>query len=290
MAGARAGEHAVRRVRDLIRADLLAGRHARRLPDEFVLVTRYECSRGVLRSALALLVDEGLLERTRGTGTFMLTRKVLARLDEAHGQAPHDPSSLWAGGMSVRVLERGMRPLPAAAAVPLDAAAGEHCLLVDYVALVDGEPAAVATNYVVGTAAQALADVPLRTDWYAFLGAGGVQLGRSEFLIEAGLADMTDVRVLGVSPGDPLIIMQQLIRDEAGRAFDLAFIRLAGGRWAFYSSLPRLAGGTSADGPDAPRPEGPTGEGQTDASVITSTGAGGGSVTSAAPSKAAPSW
>lgn len=62
-------------VRDLMRESLLhAGRkRGYRLPYEHELSRELGCSRNVLREALRLLVDDGVLHRERGRGTYVLS-------------------------------------------------------------------------------------------------------------------------------------------------------------------------------------------------------------------------
>ncbi|OLT15467.1 hypothetical protein BJF78_01960 [Pseudonocardia sp. CNS-139] len=81
---------AVRRVRDVLRAEILAGRYAGgALPREDVLIRMFGVSRGVVRDVLALLREEGLVQRLQGAGTFAVTPARSAReIDALNARSP----------------------------------------------------------------------------------------------------------------------------------------------------------------------------------------------------------
>ena len=55
---------------------LLRRNGAEKLPSESELCTRYACSRQTVRSALALLTEEGLIERRQGSGSYLSSRQL----------------------------------------------------------------------------------------------------------------------------------------------------------------------------------------------------------------------
>jgi GntR family transcriptional regulator len=73
---------ATRRLRDLLRTTVIeaaiAGRSTR-LPDERELMAEFDAPRDMVRDALALLADEGILVRRPGVGTVSTTE--IAALD-----------------------------------------------------------------------------------------------------------------------------------------------------------------------------------------------------------------
>jgi GntR family transcriptional regulator len=58
----------------VLRAEIDAGRIASRLPSETSLVQQYGVSRGTVRRAVALLIDAGYAQVSRGRGTFVTKR------------------------------------------------------------------------------------------------------------------------------------------------------------------------------------------------------------------------
>lgn len=67
----------------LLRTEVLLGSYDERpLPDESALQRLHDASRGAIRAALALLRDEGLIERYQGSGTFVASQKTNHQFDE----------------------------------------------------------------------------------------------------------------------------------------------------------------------------------------------------------------
>ena len=205
------------------------------LPGEAELMATHQASRATVRAALALLRSEGLIERTQGIGTHAVVSPVKTSLPEAHGVMKPSRDSMWNQRMRPREIDRSIVPAPATVAGRLDTAPGVQCLRLEYVALHNEEPIALATNYVLFPEAGKLRDTPFVSDWYRLLDDAGVTLSDSEFIFDCELADAPLAAVLGVREGSPLISMEQIIYDLDGRPFDLAFIHTRGERFRFVS-------------------------------------------------------
>ncbi len=228
--------HDVRRLRDILRATVRGGGYERgQLPSEIELMTAYRASRATVRAALALLRTEGLIERTQGIGTHAVLEPVTTSLPEAHGVMKPAMGSMFNHRMRPRELDRSMVPAPGAIAERLEIAPGTPCLRLEYVALHEDEPLALATNYVRCPEAIALRDTPFVSDWYQLLADSGVALSDSEFVIDCEPADAPLAAALGVREGTPLISMEQIIYDLDGHPFDVAFIHTRGERFRFVS-------------------------------------------------------
>ncbi|HJQ44726.1 MAG TPA: GntR family transcriptional regulator [Amycolatopsis sp.] len=228
--------HDVRRLRDMLRGAVQGGWYPDgQLPGEAELMATHQASRATVRAALALLRSEGLIERTQGIGTHAVVSPVKTSLPEAHGVMKPSRDSMWNQRMRPREIDRSIVPAPATVAGRLDTAPGVQCLRLEYVALHNEEPIALATNYVLFPEAGKLRDTPFVSDWYRLLDDAGVTLSDSEFIFDCELADAPLAAVLGVREGSPLISMEQIIYDLDGRPFDLAFIHTRGERFRFVS-------------------------------------------------------
>jgi GntR family transcriptional regulator len=229
-----------RRVRDLLRSALNSDVYSDgKLPSENQLMDEFAVSRSAVRDALAMLSDEGLVDRRKGLGTLVVHSKTVVKLSENHGVDDPTPGSMWSGQMRIRLLDWTEMPLPEIAVRRLDAAAGDHGLRIDYVAILDGTPLGLATNYVRQPEAGLLRPSMLQTDWYAMLLEAGLPIGETTFLWEAAVADAQDAALLAVPVGAPIMLGEQVIYAPDGAAYDFALTRARGDRTAMFSRAAR---------------------------------------------------
>jgi GntR family transcriptional regulator len=230
-------------MRDLLRFAVLRGAYPDgRIPSESELMAAHGASRATVREALALLRADGLIERTQGIGTHVVTQSEVARLAEAHGVVTPGPQAVFGRSRTrPRVLDRSVLPGPPTVTERLGVPAGTPCLRLEYVALLDDEPAGLATNYVLFPEAERLLDCAFVSDWYVLMADAGVEFSQSEFVIGCELADAGIAAELAIGVGSPVITMEQTITDPAGRPFDLAFIYLLGRRFRYISRASRGA-------------------------------------------------
>jgi GntR family transcriptional regulator len=225
--------HDVRRLRDLLRSNVMLGAYPDGLlPSEGELMGTHRVTRGTVREALQLLRQEGLIERTQGVGTFSVSRASVAELAAAHG-GPDIAN--FVAEQRPRILDRSVIAAPDTVGRRLGVPAGSPCLRLEYVALLNDEPVALATNYAISPEAEALRVTPFRADWYTLMAEAGVSFGESEFVMGVTKADATTGPLLGLDPGQPVHSIEQVIRDADGRPFDLAFIVIPGDRLLFLS-------------------------------------------------------
>jgi GntR family transcriptional regulator len=229
-----------RRVRDLLRSALNSDVYPDgKLPDETRLMDEFAVSRSAVRDALTMLSEEGLVDRRKGLGTLVVHTKTVMELSENHGVADPAPGSVWSGQMRIRILDWTEVRLPQIAAHRLDTAAGERSLRIDYIAILDGSPLALATNYVRWPQAGALHPSLLQTDWYAMFDVAGLPIGETTFLWEAAIADAQDSTLLEVPVGAPIMLGEQVIYAPDGAAYDFALTRGRGDRMAMFSRATR---------------------------------------------------
>lgn len=210
-------DHA-RRVRDLLRTRILGGEFGGgRLPDETALMAEYGVGRNVLRSALSLLQQEGLVCRTQGLGTFSMARQTSIALRSANGFAScvdGSPTRIVS-----RVLSTAEFDAPHDLAGHLDVARGVRCLAVDLSTAIDGTTAIVITSYVADADARQVlrrltASGSWHGDYYDLLSLAGLRPRWRATRAEAVGADADVSGVLGIANGAPVLRTERSMRLE----------------------------------------------------------------------------
>jgi GntR family transcriptional regulator len=222
-------------LRDLLRADILRDSFADgALPNESELMLSYRATRGTVREALDLLRNEGVIERIQGTGTLVIAYRFEGRLVEIHGVTEVNPNAFASHVLACQEL-----PMPGVVAMHLDEPVGTPCLMLEYIGIAHGGVVGMYTNYVRFPEAERVAATPFNSHWYALLSDAGLEIAETDLLIEALVADDAVAERLGIAPGHPLLAMQQVIRDDAGRPYDFAILRHRADRLAIRSEARR---------------------------------------------------
>lgn len=239
-------EDAARRVRDVLRAQILdgvfGGLAAPRplLPPENALAKELGVSRNAIREALDLLRADGLVTRTPGAGTFVTGAKLRQRIDRLEGLA----ESLAGHQLSVEnevlsVRESTATPFVASKlAIP----EGSPILFVERLRSVANVPLSLEITSLRPEAIDALRDANLaREDIFRLLEDRlGVRLGEAENTFEAVIADRGTARRLDVKVGAPILLLHRLTYLEDDTPFDLESIRYRGDRLSLVSINPRV--------------------------------------------------
>jgi GntR family transcriptional regulator len=225
---------AARRVRDLLRAAIVYEEFpAGALPGEAELMLSFSSSRQVIRDALALLREEGLIKRVQGTGTFSVASKVRHPFSHLHGPEPavevvsHRIMAISQGIAAPRVADR------------LGLAQGSACGVIEYLAVLGAEPYYACTAYVPLPLVGVVRHGQAVQEWYSVYEAAGFELGVTDQAVEAILADDEAAALLDVPPGAPLMLFERLVRDRTGRPLEYAFARVRGDRITLLAQLPR---------------------------------------------------
>lgn len=133
-------------IADKLRGQIRSGalKENDQLPNEDELCVQFKASRGTVREAIRLLVDEGLLRREQGRGTFVNTLKrtgmfTLTSFDEEMLRLNRMPST--------RLLTAEVIPAPEDVAEKLDIPAGEAVIHIEQLKLADERPVARESRY-----------------------------------------------------------------------------------------------------------------------------------------------
>jgi GntR family transcriptional regulator len=234
----------VRRLRDILRSNLFNHRYpAARLPSEAELMAGHGVTRGVVRDALDLLRDEGIIDRLQGYGTYTLQLPQVGDLVNFRGLEHVPQSGVWDAFARTTLLSRRVVDTPDAVhAIMPDT--GGRCLEFEYSVHSDSETLAVSTHYFRYPEAEVIATGKLGSNFWEFLHRSGLRVGQAKTTISAALVDTNYAEILGTAVKAPLITLDQVLFTMDAEVFDVAFIRLRGDR---------LQIGMSSSDPEYPR-------------------------------------
>jgi GntR family transcriptional regulator len=212
------------RIRNDLAAAIKSGQLAPddRLPSEAELAARYGVARMTVRQALTGLVNDGLVVRRQGVGTFVVDHALRRNIGRLSGLT----EDMRADGRVVqtRMLAQRIVPAPADVAASLGLAPEAHVIHLARVRIVDDEPMIVQHSWVPYELFPELWSEPLIEDsLYSTLRARyDVTLRRADQRIAAEPATKELALLLAVRPGAPLLRIERVTRDDRNTAIEFA--------------------------------------------------------------------
>ncbi len=220
-------------IREWMRQQITAGLWPEhyKLKSELELVSELGVNRGTLRKAIADLIAEGLLITIHGRGTFVVSRMLEQPLAEDLIAFSED---LIRKGIpfETRVLEQRTEPASPRVAgllrVPLDT----EIFVLRRVRIVRQEPLALIKNYLSYDQFPQLRSIDFtRQGLFETLEKQfHVPLSWGQRTFEAQVADVESARLLGISPCDPVLYMEQVTYLRDGSPIEFSDIWLRGDR------------------------------------------------------------
>lgn len=209
------------------------------IPSERELSEQYGISRMTVRQSISQLVNEGLLFREQGRGTFVDRPKISQQLLRLTGFTEDIAARQQLPG--ARVLERAMTPCDETIATQLRIKPGQPVFHMRRLRLADAEPLALETSIVSFIGCERLLDEDLEHhSLYGLLETVYHQpLIEAEQEVEAGLAGEHEAGTLGIAPGDPVLLTRRLTFTERQRPIEYAISVYRGDKYTFCARLVR---------------------------------------------------
>ena len=203
-----------------------------RIPSERDLALRFNVSRMTLRQAIQTLVDEGILERQVGSGTFVARKKVQDKLAavtsfteimEAQGKKPSSKTvSYLITTPSVSEMER------------LNLSEQAKIVRMERIRYADDEPICFEVATLPYDLVQAYDRTQVTTSLYKTLEANGLVIGHASQTVSAQLASEKIAEYLNVKRGSAILKLRQVTQLSDGRPFEYVRTQYAGDRFEFY--------------------------------------------------------
>ena len=224
---------------EILRGDILSGkwRPGDMLPPESELIAQYQISRTTVRQVLDMLVNEGLIYRQRGRGTFVAhpsVEQALVRIisfTEDMRQRGYRPGT--------EVLFSGIVPAPEEIARKLEIEPGEELARLDRLRLADGEPMSVEESHLVhhycrGVLKGDYASSPLRE---ALEQDCGIRLVRARQIIRALLATPRLAHLLSIHDKSALLYIERVSYSQQNVPVEFLRIYYRADRYSLYNDL-----------------------------------------------------
>jgi GntR family transcriptional regulator len=207
------------------------------VPSESDLGEKFRVSRTTVRQALGELVNQGLLTRVQGKGTFVAHPRIRQRLTRLTGFTEDFEARLMKPAS--QLLRQGREPASPRVASALEVTEGTHVILLERLRLANELPMAVEISHL-------REDLFPSFDVEEFPGGSLYAYLAEKFNtiptiarqdIEAIACPGPKARLLGISKGGPVLHMYRTTFDQLGRPFEQAESFYRGDRYVFQAEL-----------------------------------------------------
>ncbi|WP_444685327.1 GntR family transcriptional regulator [Alkalicoccus luteus] len=212
------------------------------MPSERELSEQFAISRMTVRQAIASLVDDGIVYRKQGTGTFVAEEKIEQHLSGLTSFS----EDMRARGMepSATVLTFEKQECPAEAASFLGLEPDEPVYYMKRLRLADKVPMALEETWLSAALSGPMPEEAASGSLYTWLEErAGIRIGRAEQWMEAAVLSEAEAMHLQAKAGGPVLVMERQTYTADGRPLELVRSRYRADRYRFHLDLPRSQGG-----------------------------------------------
>ncbi len=207
------------------------------IPSEAQLARTLGVSQGTVKKAVENLVNERLLYRHQGKGTYV------SRIDFNNSLFRFFSYGDRVGA-AVRIHKRtpvrGLRRGPPEVCRRLQVAPGSELLCIERVGYVDEAPVMVETSWWVADLVAGLEDEALHIPdlMYAMVVEHfALPVVRCDETLTAQAADADTAAQLGIEPGSPLLVLERLARTTDARPMEFRVTRGRGDRFSYKTEI-----------------------------------------------------
>ena len=207
------------------------------LPSETELIEQFEVSRITVRQALEMLVNDGLIFRRRGRGTFVAVPKI----EQGLSRIVSFTEDMRRRGLhpGTEILAAGLESADQDVADKLQISEGEELVHIERLRLADAEPLSIEISHLVhrycpGVLDHDYAEVPLREQLAA---SYNIALVRAEQVIRAIAAPKEIADKLLVAAGSPLFYIERISYSQRDIPVEFLQLYYRGDRYTLFNEL-----------------------------------------------------
>lgn len=227
-------------IRESLRAEITKGilRRGEQLPSENELAAKYNVSRMTIRESIEDLVDEGLLYRRHGVGTFVAyphLQRDHTRLTSFFDKAENEGVKVQAKLLSLEVI-----PATPKVAQALDIPAGSHVIRVKTLRYADGVPITVHDAHIPHQLFPSLVNENLEVQhlWTLFE-KNGYRVRRAIQRLEAREASKEVAHLMKIKEGAPVLFKERTVYADDGTPVEFTYCYNRGDIYSLTVALER---------------------------------------------------
>jgi GntR family transcriptional regulator len=209
------------------------------LPTEDKLIERFAVSRTTVRKAIQNLLDRGLIEIRRGTGTFVASPRITQELTELTGFV-EDMDELGHSA-TARLIDRTVIAADAEVARHLALTVGTHVMRIRRVRLANGIGMSLDETYLPLEIGEKIAthDLEVEPIFSLLEQRYEIPLVDAEYELEAVAANQDVAVELGVELGSPIFLIERTSYSDGNKPVDYEKLHYRGDRIRFTTRLAR---------------------------------------------------
>lgn len=221
-------------IHNQIKKDIEAGKWkiGEKIPSERELAENFSVSRMTLRQAIQTLVDEGILERKIGSGTFVARKKVQEKMSgitsfteitEAQGKVPTSKTVSYL--ITIPSLSESEK---------LNLDDNQKVLRMERIRFADDVPICFEVATVPLELVKDYDKTHITSSLYRTLEENGLIIGHAQQTVSAMLASERIADFLQLKKGDAILRLRQVSFLQDGSPFEYVRTQYAGDRYEFY--------------------------------------------------------
>lgn len=227
-------------IRESLRADITRGnlKRGEQLPSENELATRYNVSRMTIRQSIEDLVDEGLLYRRHGVGTFVAFPHV--QRDHTRLTSFFDKAESEGVRVQMKLLTLEVIPATPKVAEALDIPPGTNVIRVKTLRYADGQPITVHDAHVPHKLFPNLVNENLEGQhlWTLFE-KSGYRVRRAVQRLEAREASEELAHLMQIKEGAPVLFKERTVYADDGTPIEFTYCYNRGDLYSLTVALER---------------------------------------------------